>query len=70
MKIEFDPTSDMLQVRLLAGIPVAETKETDGMRFSYAADRRIVQVEIRGAQGRINGELLKLIGSAYAQAAS
>jgi uncharacterized protein YuzE len=67
MKIEFDPATDLLQVRLLAEIPVAETKETEGMRFGYAADRRVVQIEIRGAQGRINGELLKLIGPALAQ---
>ncbi len=66
MKIEFDPTTDLLQVRLLSGIPVAEVKEADGMRVDYAADRRIVQVEIRGAQGRINGELLKLIGPGVA----
>ncbi len=67
MKIEFDPTTDLLQVRLLSGIPVTEIKEADGMRVGYAADRRIVQVEIRGAQGRINGELLKLIGPAFAE---
>jgi uncharacterized protein YuzE len=67
MKIEFDPATDLLQVRLLAGIPIAETKENEGMRFGYAADRRIVQIEIRGAQGRIDGELLKLIGPAFAK---
>ncbi len=67
MKIEFDPATDLLQVRLLAGIPVAETKETDGMRVGYAADRRIVQVEMRGAKGRIDSALLKLIGPAMAQ---
>ena len=70
MKIEFDPATDLLQVRLLADIPVAETKEADGMNVGYAADRRIVQIEIRGAQGRINGELTKLIGSAFARPAS
>ncbi len=66
MKIEFDPATDLLQVRLLADIPVTETKESDGLRFGYAADRRIVQIEIRGAQGRINGELRKLIGPSVA----
>ena len=67
MKIEFDPATDLLQVRFLAGIPVAETKDAEGMRFGYAADRRIVHIEIRGAQGRINSELLKLIGPTLVQ---
>jgi hypothetical protein len=66
MKIEFDPATDRLQVRLLADIPVAETKETDGLCFGYAADRRIVQIEIRGAKGRIDGALMKLIGPSVA----
>ncbi len=66
MKIEFDRERDMLRVELLACIPVAETRETEGLIFGYAADRRIVAIEIRGAKGRIDGELLKLLDPALA----
>jgi hypothetical protein len=45
-------------------------RETEGMLFGYSADRRIVQIEIRGAKSRINGELLKLIDPAFARSAA
>jgi uncharacterized protein YuzE len=70
MKIEFDRKRDLLKLELLAGIPVAETRETEGIIFGYAADRRIVAIEIRGARGRINGELMKLLDPAFARSAA
>jgi uncharacterized protein YuzE len=70
MRIEFDALTDLLKVNLLADVPVAETRETEGMIFGYAEDRRIVAIEIRGAKGRINGELMKLIDPALARSAA
>jgi uncharacterized protein YuzE len=67
MRIEFDALTDLLKVNLLADVPVAETRETEGMTFGYAEDRRIVAIEIRGAKGRIDGELMKLINPALAR---
>ena len=40
------------------------------MVFGYAADRRIVAIEIRGAQGRVNSKLLKIIDPAFAGSAA
>ena len=70
MKIEIDAAHDLVKVNLLADVPVAESKETEGMVFGYAADRRIVQIEIRGAKSRINGEHQKLIDPAFARSAA
>ena len=53
MKIEFDAAKDLLKVNLLTDVPVSDTRETEGMVFGYAADRRIVAIEIHGAQGRV-----------------
>ena len=70
MKIEMDADRDLVKVNLLSGVPVTDSKETEGMVFGYSADRRIVQIEIRGAKTRINGELLKLIDPAFARPAA
>ena len=70
MKIEFDAAKDLVKVNLLTDVPVADTRETEGMVFGYAADRRIVAIEIRGAQGRLNSELRKIIDPAFAQSAA
>jgi uncharacterized protein YuzE len=70
MKIEFDAAKDLVKVNLLTDVPVADTRETEGMVFGYAADRRIVAIEIRGAQGRVNNELLKIIDPAFAGSAA
>ena len=70
VKIEIDAARDLVKVRLLSDVPVADSRETEGMLFGYAADRRIVRIEIRGAKSRINGELLKLIDPAFARSAA
>ncbi len=67
MKIEMDVAQDLVKVNLLSDVPVADLRETEGMLFGYSADRRIVQIEIRGAKSRINGELLKLIDPTFAR---
>lgn len=70
MKIEFDAANDLLNVRLLPDVPVAESKEAEGMVFAFAADRRIVAIEIQGARERINGELIKMIDPGAAKSAA
>lgn len=66
MRIEIDTARDLVKVTLLSDVTIADSRETEGMVFGYARDRRIVQIEIRGAKTRINGELLKLIDPAFA----
>jgi hypothetical protein len=70
MKIEIDAARDLVNVNLLSDVPIAESKEAEGMVFGYSTDRRIVRIEIRGAKSRINGELLKLIDPAFARPAA
>jgi uncharacterized protein YuzE len=62
MRIEFNAKQDLVTLSLLADVPVVESKQVEGMVFAYAADRRIVGIEIRGARERINAELMKVIG--------
>lgn len=61
MRIEFDAANDLLNLTLLPDVPVADSRETEGMVFEYAADRRIVAITIQGARQRINTELMKVI---------
>jgi uncharacterized protein YuzE len=70
MKIEFDAAKDLLRVKLLADVHVAQTREAEGMVFGYAADRRIVAIEIRGAKGRITSELMKRVDPDCARSAA
>jgi uncharacterized protein YuzE len=63
MRIAFDPANDLLNVTLLPDVPVADSREVEGMVFEYATDRRIVAIEIQGARQRINTELMKVIGA-------
>jgi hypothetical protein len=70
MIIEVDAARDLMRVNLLPEVPVVESREAEGMVFGYARDRRVVQIEIRGAKRRINGELLKLIDPAFARSAA
>ncbi len=61
MKIEFDAARDVLNVTLRSDVPVADSREVEGMVFDYAADRSIVAVTIQEARQRINTELMKVI---------
>jgi uncharacterized protein YuzE len=61
MRIEFDAANDLLNLTLLPDVPVADSREVEGMIFNYAADRRIVAIVIQDARQRIDSELLKVI---------
>jgi len=61
MRIEFDAARDLLNLTLLPGVPVADSREVEGMVFDYAADRRIVAIAIQEARVRIDAELMKVI---------
>jgi uncharacterized protein YuzE len=70
MRIEFNEERDLVTLNLLSDVPVAESKQVDGMVFTYAADRRIVGIEIRGARDRINAKLMKVVDLGAAPAHS
>jgi uncharacterized protein YuzE len=54
MKIDVDANRDVLTLDLLSEEPVAETREVGGLIVRYAADRRIIGIEIRSARERID----------------
>lgn len=61
MKIEYDPTHDLLNIEFLPDVPVEESVEVDGVVLDYAADRRIVAIEILDASKRTTHDPLHLI---------
>jgi uncharacterized protein YuzE len=60
MKIDVDASRDVLTLDLLAEEPVAETREVGGLIVRYAADRRIIGIEIRSARERIEAAVQQL----------
>lgn len=68
MRIEFIPERDLVSLNLLPDVPVADSKQVEGMVFAYAADRRIVGIEILDARERINAELMKVMDLSVARA--
>lgn len=53
MHVSYDRDGNQVNVELLTDEPVVETREVGGLVVRYAADRRIVGVEVRGASERI-----------------
>ena len=52
MRIEYEPTHDLLNIEFLKGVPIIGSVEFDGVIVDYADDRRIVSVEILEAGKR------------------
>jgi len=52
MRIEYEPTHDILNLAFLQGVPIADSVEFEGVVVDYAADRRIVAIEILDAGKR------------------
>ena len=69
MKIQYDPTSDLLNLEFLPDIPIADSMEVDGVVFDYAADRRIVAIEILDASKRTTAEAMNVIDFAVVKSA-
>ncbi len=52
MKIEYEPTHDILNIEFLKDVPIVESLEIEGMIVDYSADRKIVSIEILDAGKR------------------
>jgi len=61
MKIEYDPTHDLLNIEFVAKEPIAELVELEGVIIDYSKDRRIVAIEILDAGKRTTKGPLDLI---------
>lgn len=67
MKVIYDPKHDLMNIEFLAGTPITESDEIDGIVFDYDKDRRIVAVEILDVSKRINSNPLEVIDFAVAR---
>ena len=61
MKIEYDPTHDLLNIEFLPDVSIEESVEMDGIVLDYAADRRVVAIEVLDASKRTTPDPLDLI---------
>jgi uncharacterized protein YuzE len=52
MRIEYDPTHDLLNIEFVSDAPIVESVELDGIIIDYSNDRRIIAIEILDAGKR------------------
>ena len=52
MRIEYDPTHDMLNIEFVSDEPIGESVELDGIIIDYSKDKRKVGIEILDAGKR------------------
>jgi uncharacterized protein YuzE len=61
MKIEYDPTHDLLNIEFVSKEPIADSVELDGVIIDYSKDGRIVSIEILDAGKRTTKGPLDLL---------
>jgi uncharacterized protein YuzE len=61
MKIEYDPTHDLLNIEFVSKEAIADSVELDGVIIDYSKDRRIVAIEILDAGKRTTKGPLDLL---------
>jgi uncharacterized protein YuzE len=61
MKIEYDPTHDLLNIEFIPDETITESAELDGVIVDYSKDGRIVAIEILDAGKRTTKDPLDLI---------
>ena len=61
MKIDYDPTHDLLNIEFIDEESISESVELDGVIIDYSKDRRIVSIEILDAGKRTTKGPLGLI---------
>jgi uncharacterized protein YuzE len=52
MRIEYDPTHDLLNIEFIGDEPITDSVELNGIIIDYAKDGRIVSIEILDAGKR------------------
>jgi uncharacterized protein YuzE len=70
VKIEYDPAHDLLNLEFLQGETIIDSMEVDGVIFDYAADRRIVAIEILDASKRTTTDAVNVIDFAVVKSAT
>ena len=61
MKIEYDPTHDLLNIEFISDETITDSTEIDGVIIDYSEDRRIVSIEILDAGKRTTKDPFDLI---------
>lgn len=61
MKIEYDPSHDVMNIEFLADERIAESLELDGVIIDYSKDGKIVAIEMLDASKRTTKKPLDLI---------
>ena len=64
MKIEYDTVHDLLNIEFLAGVPIDDSLEVDGVVIDYAKDKRIVAIEVLDASKRTTRKPVDLVNLA------
>ena len=49
MRIEYDPTHDLLNIEFISGEAIADSAELDGVIVDYSQEGRIVAIDILDA---------------------
>lgn len=68
MRIEYDTVHDLLNIEFLAGVPIDDSLEMDGIVIDYAKDKRIVAIEVLDASKRTTRDPMDLIDLAIVRA--
>lgn len=61
MRIEYDPSHDIMNIEFLSEEKIEESVEFDGVIIDYSKDRKIVSIEILDAGKRTTKNPLDLI---------
>jgi uncharacterized protein YuzE len=61
MKIEYDPTHDLLNIEFVQDEAIDESVEMDGIIIDYSRDRKIIGIEILDAGKRTTQNPLDLL---------
>ena len=61
MKIEYDPTHDLLNIEFVPDQLIDESVEMDGIIIDYSKDRKIIGIEILDAGKRTTKNPLDLL---------
>ena len=61
MRIEYDPTHDLLNIEFISKETITESVELDGVIIDYSQDGRIVAIEILDAGKRTTKGPLDLL---------
>ena len=61
MRIEYEPTHDILNIEFLKGVAIVDSVEVEGVIVDYSADRKIVSLEILDAGKRTTKNPLESI---------